>query len=190
MLPNQPYPLQLDSSFEQYLRSYPVTAITPEIEELSRRIVGEATDLTDVLRQTKQWMNNHAYDRNNEAIRKAVSLVESRLTPAPEVLATRMSSCGSFATLGAALLRASGVPVRLVDGSHTTSTDHAWVEVYYPTKDQWIPFDFTGNGDPETGFSQHDHQKHQDCLDWSDIVDQLQQRHQAWMANGKLKARA
>ena len=75
----------------------------------------------------------------------------------------KIGFCEHFASSMAILLRADGIPTRLVEGflpgqidvvtgreTITTGAAHAWVEVYFPGIG-WYPFDPTGGGraDPE-----------------------------------------
>ncbi|MEJ2050948.1 MAG: transglutaminase-like domain-containing protein [Calditrichota bacterium] len=64
-------------------------------------------------------------------------------------LQTGKGNCQNYSHLAAALMRAAGVPVRIVNGVSTETSEysfemsqgrHSWIEVYFPDLG-WIPFD-------------------------------------------------
>jgi transglutaminase-like putative cysteine protease len=78
----------------------------------------------------------------------------------------REGHCEYFATAMAVMLRTQGIATRVVNGfqqgDYNDAADiyvvrqknaHSWVEVYFPEKDVWVPFDPTPFAGQETGSS-------------------------------------
>lgn len=97
------------------------------------------------------------------------TIMQSRFAPASEVVDTGMLSCGSLATLSAALLRHRGYEVALVHGRFRDNP-HAWIRVRIPGK-RWRPFD------PSDPYSRHPEGRNYDtklvCADWAEIKEEL-----------------
>ena len=69
------------------------------------------------------------------------------LRDAREILRTKEGVCRDYATLAATLMRAAGIPTKLVTGAVYSSDGfyyHAWVETW--VGDRWIAFDPTLGG--------------------------------------------
>jgi len=90
----------------------------------------------------------------------------SRFTTVPAIMAKRQRSCGSLASVVAAVLRNLGIPTKLIDGKFVKRDPrmrHAWVEVYL---DQvWVPFDIMQKEYALTPY----HVKRGEYLDWEEL---------------------
>lgn len=153
------------------LRVYPseiLTRYTQLPEDRDRRIDQLAADITrgasatiDVARRIESHL------RQNYAYSLSLHRVEDEDPVADFLFNTRAGHCEYFATAMTLLLRARGVPARLVNGfqmgeysalsdSYTVrqSDAHSWVEVYFP-QHGWVTFDPTpaaGQGGYDTGW--------------------------------------
>ncbi|MEK7202725.1 MAG: transglutaminase domain-containing protein, partial [Patescibacteria group bacterium] len=90
---------------------------------------------------------------------------ESRFISVAEILKIRQASCGSMATVVAAVLRQMQIPVKLIHGNFSEtkkSCRHAWNEVYINGK--FIPFDITRKNLKIT-------KKHIRISEWADWAD-------------------
>lgn len=156
---------------------------SPKIQEVAATLQAQLEDPKDSMSATlavRAWLNKNAYDTSTKPpkpYRTAKSLIESRSTPASQLVEAPIASCGSQATLGAALLRAMGFAVKLVHGTHPQSTQHAWIEIYDQATSKWIGVDFTGYGQGKYGQLTKDHQKEIICTDWYDIKETLGELH-------------
>lgn len=152
-------------------RVYPsdlLTRYTQLPESRDRRIDRLAADLTRGASTTVEAVRrveNHL--RSSYAYSLNLRRVEDGDPVADFLFNTRAGHCEYFATSMALLLRARGIPARLVNGfqmgeysplsdSYTVrqSDAHSWVEVYFP-KHGWVTFDPTpaaGQSNYETGW--------------------------------------
>jgi len=93
---------------------------------------------------------------------------KSRLITVREILEKRQTSCGSQASVVAAVLRNLKIPTKLIHGMYiddTTRMYHAWNEVLINNK--WVPFDITN---PRDNFKiNKSHIKKLEALDWSEF---------------------
>lgn len=71
--------------------------------------------------------------------KEASSFEKSRFISVGDIISKRQNTCGSRASLAAALLRLGGLPTKLIDGFHIE--DHGWIEVKLGKN--WQPFDPT-----------------------------------------------
>ena len=143
------------------LPTYSIIDSCAGVEMLVRELgLGVEDSSQDVLR-----VQNFLDDFNRKAIREASSLLESRFTPASEVLHTKMVSCGATTTLGAALLRQAGHRVRLVHGTYRKNT-HAWLQVWNRHVGQWADHDFMEA-------SEQSRRPLAVCADWLELRDLL-----------------
>lgn len=166
----------------EWTQSYKYTQLTPAIAELSKVLLGDKTSVSDRFLAIRQWLNGWVFDERKQPINKPANLLESRLISAQAIYDSHMSSCGAMVTLGATILRASGVAVKLIDGAHPKSTNHAWMELYDTDKVGWAAYDVTGYGNPDTGQIDDAYTKHAECHDWSEIEPALQAKYQQWRA--------
>lgn len=132
---NGEYPLStslLPVDVQQYL--YPVSGFiqsdNPQIISLSQQIVNGAKNQTQVIENTIMWMQNNI-------IPKASSIPQPQ--DALSVLLRGTAVCEGYSTLTAAILRAAGIPTKVVYGC-TGTIGHAWNEIYFP-KIGWVPSD-------------------------------------------------
>lgn len=107
--------------------------VNDEIRHSAKEIVGDITDRATITRMCYEYVISHlryghpinGLYRSDDALRL------------PEV------DCGGFATLLGALLRAHGIPARLVVGfwaGHRFDEMHAWLECEQEPN-QWMPLD-------------------------------------------------
>lgn len=125
----------------------------PQIKLLAKEIGGKdgnwfvrAERISNYLKANCSYLNN-----NNELETDVDSVANFLLT-------TKSGSCSMFASAEAILLRAQGIPSRVVFGYMPGDKDpksdatlvrkkheHAWAEVFIPTHG-WVPIDATPNG--------------------------------------------
>lgn len=111
-----------------------VPATDPKIVALAKSIVKGETDVFAAAVKVRDWVYEHM--RPNAGI--------GVVRDAREVLATKEGVCRDYAVLSATLMRAVGVPTKLVAGLTNWNGRfyyHAWVEVW--TGRQWIGLDAT-----------------------------------------------
>ncbi|MCW5941396.1 MAG: transglutaminase domain-containing protein [Fimbriimonadaceae bacterium] len=111
-----------------------VPADDPKMVALARDIVRGETDTLAAAIRVRDWVFEHM--RPNAGI--------GVVRDAREVLATKEGVCRDYAILSATLMRAAGVPTRLVAGLTNWNGRfyyHAWVEAW--TGKQWIGLDAT-----------------------------------------------
>jgi len=125
--------------------------------DLAARITAGATGEEDAVERVQAWLRaNTRYDLNVPREPPGVDAVDHFLFD------TRRGFCEHIASAMAILLRAEGIPTRIVTGygpgdrnpltgywEVRQSDAHAWVEVYYPNAG-WLPYDPTF-GVPEAG---------------------------------------
>lgn len=71
---------------------------------------------------------------------------KSRFISARAILRKRQATCGSVATVAAAVLRRYGVPTKLIHGyfkKEDPDMRHAWLEVYIKAENKFVPIDVT-----------------------------------------------
>lgn len=111
-----------------------VPAADPKMVSLAKGIVKGETDTFAAAVRVRDWVYEHM--RPNAGI--------GVVRDAREVLATKEGVCRDYAVLSATLMRAAGVPTRLVAGLTNWNGRfyyHAWVEIW--TGKQWIGLDAT-----------------------------------------------
>lgn len=118
----------------------------PEIMNLSSNLVQGATSQFDVVQRIITWVINNLKYVNPPPQYDALFSLE-----------TGQGNCQNFSHLSAALLRAAGIPTRIVNGvtlnkAYHVSRDegpltfkmaqgrHSWVEIWFPDLG-WVPFD-------------------------------------------------
>lgn len=129
------------------LPSHLVESDADEIKKMARNIVSETDSDYQKVRKVHDWVAQNIwydYDCLNGKSKGVVNALD--------VLRTRKSVCQGYADLSAALLRAVGVPTRVVSGyvtqsewttamANTRIPNHAWNEAY--VDGQWLMFDAT-----------------------------------------------
>jgi len=140
--------LRSTEGFERFLQ---LPAAMPErVGELARRIAGGQGTQLEVVRATEAWLRaNTTYDLDVPREPAGVDAVDHFL------FETRRGFCEHIASAMALLLRANGIPTRLVAGFGPGSRNpftgyfevryadaHAWIEVYYAGVG-WVPYDPT-----------------------------------------------
>jgi hypothetical protein len=120
-------------SFKEHLQAeFNIESDHEEIVRAAEAIVGGERDPLRACRKILDWV----YEKLDK---RPVVSVPSAL----EVLRTRMGDCNEHATLTTALLRASGIPARIVVGLVYMRGQffyHAWTEAY---TGQWLSMDAT-----------------------------------------------
>jgi hypothetical protein len=128
----------------------------PVIIEAAKKTVG---DETDPVKKAKKLYNYVAAKLRYDFVRAKVNY---EFMYASEILKIGKGVCSDYAILYAALLRASGIPARVVSGipsflilgekGQELDVGHAWTEVKLPGYG-WIPLNIT----QEEGFMNADH---------------------------------
>jgi hypothetical protein len=109
----------------------------PEMRSLAKLIVAGETNSV----KATQAISNHVF----RIMRPNASI--GILRDAREILRTKEGVCRDYATLAATLMRAAGIPTKLVTGAVYSNDGfyyHAWVESW--VGDRWIAFDPTLGG--------------------------------------------
>lgn len=130
--------LELRRAADRYYAAGLTTDMSPAVRAAAIHWVprGDASRALAGVSAFARWFAKHPKPR------PALSILQSRLAPASEILGTHLLSCGSLATLSASLLRAQGYGVRLVHGTYRGS-DHAWIELWHELPERWQAFDPT-----------------------------------------------
>ncbi len=140
---------------DRYLRLPPLPS---RVEQLARRLTAGRVAGYDKAITVAQYLSRHyRYTLQAPALPARADAVDDFL------FGSRRGSCEAFASAMVVLLRAAGVPARLVTGYTTGSYNlltgfyevynsdaHAWVEVYLP-RAGWVEFEATpGFATPDT----------------------------------------
>jgi transglutaminase-like putative cysteine protease len=127
--------------YQEYTASSPNIAVTPEIEETARRVVGD--EVNPYLAAKK------IYDYILENIKYSLvphpALPQLGIPEAVYVHEHRCGDCGAQSMYFSALCRAVGIPARTTGGWQFlkgTFGDHFWAEFYLPGYG-WVPVDPT-----------------------------------------------
>ncbi len=130
-----------------YLKSTEqVPADNPEIQKLSTRLTQKAQNELEAVRAVLHYVNDHLH-----------YVLMPKQFDALYSLHTGKGNCQNYSHLAAALLRAAGIPARIVNGiTLKKSYDldigqaiytfdmaqgrHSWIEVFFPDVG-WLPFD-------------------------------------------------
>jgi hypothetical protein len=103
----------------------------PRLKALAARVIGPETDLFAAALKLRRWVaDNMSFD------------LGIAMAPSSEILRSRRGTCVGYATLLAALARASGIPSRVVIGyvyAQGMFGGHAWTEI--GAAGEWIPID-------------------------------------------------
>lgn len=147
-----------------------------EMLQAADRLASENPDLYDLLLAIKKHISKHA--RSVPERREAKTLLESRLTPAEETYARGMVSCGTIASISAAMLRHLGYKVKLVDGRIPKTRDHAWISIYNEKTKAWEQYDLTQDEPSDLT----DHVVELECDNWEDIREHLEEAHKKYVS--------
>ena len=143
------FPLKAVGAAErQYLKGTPLVQVdSPEVQALSRELAGNATTEFQVVTAVINYVADNIRYVFNPMNYDAVS-----------TLRDRSGNCSNSAHLSAALLRAAGIPARVVGGTTLDKQlkvpmdgvrslvqtmgkgGHAWIEVYFPDLG-WLSYD-------------------------------------------------
>ncbi len=140
-------PTGLDPAVNKYLQSTEqVPADNPQIRRKSKELLKDVKTQFEAVQRILSWIIDH---------------MQYVLTPekydALYSLGTGKGNCQNYSHLAAALMRAAGIPVRIVNGvtlkrpfdvrvgSNVLTLNmaqgrHSWIEVYFPDLG-WMPFD-------------------------------------------------
>jgi transglutaminase-like putative cysteine protease len=138
-----PYP---EFILQQYLQ---IPAVSPQIVDLAHRVTQPATSVSQAVSLIhSHLLANYRYNLDVPSLQSAHPLEDFLLT-------RKTGYCEHYATAMVVLLRATGIPARLVTGFLATEWNefggyytvrqrdaHAWVEVYFP-QSGWITMDPT-----------------------------------------------
>lgn len=132
-------PVKPTGELEEYLRpSTYVQSDDKRLIDLAREIVGAETDSWKAALLLEKWVYDHIKDKN----------LDTGFATAVEVAETRSGDCTEHSVLLAALLRAAGIPSRVVAGLvgyGKSLVGHMWTEVHIG---EWVPLDATrGKGE-------------------------------------------
>ncbi len=145
---NAPFPIEgISANLKPYLaHSKMVPSEDKSLRELSSEIVGSAKTEYTAVHNILAWVIDHVnYVLNPEEFGALFTLKTGR------------GNCQNFSHLAAALMRAQGIPVRIVNGItlkepynievedrlltlNMAEGRHSWIEVYFPDLG-WMPFD-------------------------------------------------
>ena len=144
-------PAPLPEAVRRYLQfTEQIPAEDPEVAALSRKLTDGARTQFDAVQQVLTWLLDHLrYVLTPEA------------TDALYSLRTGKGNCQNYSHLAAALMRAAGIPVRIVNGytlkkpydiqiggeiltMKMAQGRHSWIEVFFPDLG-WVPFDPQGS---------------------------------------------
>ncbi len=127
-----------DDRFQELLASeFNIESEHEEIIRAAEEIAGSVTDPVEAAGLVQSWVYEHLEKRPVVSIPSAL-----------EVLRAKVGDCNEHATLATALLRALGIPARIVVGLVYTRGKffyHAWSEAYVG---EWISLDPTLNQMP------------------------------------------
>ena len=140
-------PAKVAPELKDYLKpTEQVQSDNPRIKELSARLTADVKTEFDAVQQVTSWVVDNVRYVTPPARYDAVYSLESG-----------KGNCQNYSHLSAALLRAAGIPVRIVNGvtlnqpydivwEKGTLTlkmgqgRHSWIEVWFPQMG-WVPFD-------------------------------------------------
>jgi hypothetical protein len=143
-----PYPLAaVDPELQDYLvATEQVQAADPRIRRLAEELTRGVTTEFDAVQRIIAWVVDHVHYVTPPARYDALYSLESG-----------KGNCQNYSHLSAAILRAAGIPVRIVNGITLNQPfdinwakgvltfkmgqgRHSWVEVWFPDLG-WVPFD-------------------------------------------------
>lgn len=126
-------------------------SLPPRVRELAGRLTAGAATRADAVRAVEQWLEDNAeYSLDAPVAGPGEDAVDRFL------FVDRVGFCQQFAAASAVLLRAAGIPARVVSGlgygldsgarrTYQVRHLHAWTEVYHPGAG-WVAVDATPAG--------------------------------------------
>lgn len=111
------------------------------IIQLADKLGKQHKNIKDMILAIREEIVNHS-DSVGVSYRPK-TIMESRFTPAQEAFDRGMLSCGAMVNISTEILRHLGYKVKLIHGESSESVDHAWISVFDPETDSWIPYDVT-----------------------------------------------
>lgn len=142
--------------------SLDVQSNDPQITQLANQITVNTKDDYEKLKAIHDWVSgNISYDWK-DARDESISNKNDAIT----VLQRRMGVCKGYSTLTAALLRAVGIPTKVISGVGVgmgipdwdyvdkTQSNHAWNEAYVDNR--WIILDTTWDADESVSYDYFD----------------------------------
>jgi hypothetical protein len=134
-----------------------IDVTNPQIQAAAKKAAGEETDPVNKAKKIYSYVASKLYYDWERAADRNYKFMD-----ASEILKVGKGVCADYAILYTALLRANGIPSRVVGGipvtlilgekNKTLDIGHAWVEVKLPGYG-WIPIDIT----QEEGFMETDY---------------------------------
>lgn len=142
---SRPYTAEETAKFAADLQANRNVALTPEIRQTARTIVGDETNPVAKAHRIYDWvLQNVDYWVKDPEHKKA-----SPVGSAEYCMSTRTGNCTDFHSLWTALARSEGIATRMIygslfktelDGGDRDASYHCWVEFWAPNLG-WIPLD-------------------------------------------------
>lgn len=107
-------------------------------------------------------------DNKKFRVARTKNWYKSRFISANTILQKRLRTCGTMSILAACGLRHLGIPTKLIHGylhSENGKSRHAWIEVYNPGSQRFIPMDITRKGFKIS----NQHKRVKECVDWAEL---------------------
>lgn len=159
-----------DPEYQKYTASGKSIALTPELNQKAREVVGDETN-PYLQAQKIYW---HVISLPYSSISYARLLANGSGQSVSEyVLATGYGDCGAQSAYFAALCRATGIPARALGGRQMVpgyEGSHFWSEYYLPGYG-WIPNDVTVAEGAEWSYNATDADRHRYKTYYSENLD-------------------
>lgn len=151
---------------EKFRRNIGFTEKCPKIlVDRAKKIIGRAKIDKGALFEILKMIRAE-FDPILHKITTTRQFQQSRFVSAQEVFKKRLATCGTLSSIAACVLRALGVPTKLIHGYLDKKTDdhrHAWNEAIIRGK--WLSFDITR---PDFKVGER-HIKESEWTDWSEM---------------------
>lgn len=124
--------IEQENDLNRYLNPEPyIESDDSYIKGIAKQINGSCTE--EIVQKTYEYIQNNMTYK-----------IEPRITGAKQALKDRYGKCSEYSAIMIAILRAKGIPARLVIGNiaRESATQHNWVEVYYDEYG-WVTVDPT-----------------------------------------------